>query len=552
MRIEKKRFRMKKTISVACVVLCLLLTLPAALEFSVNAGSTDVTVGPGQSIQAAINSAKAGDTIGVLPGTYNESLQINKTISLMGEDRDQTVINGQNNQFVISITANNVTIDGFTIRSNLNPSEGINVVGSQGDLISHCTIEDSQQGIALTPSITSYSSNNTISGNTIDNNQQGITLSSSGGGNTISDNLITENQGGIELTTSSNNLFSGNVILNNSGSFYGGLYLYTSGGNVFSGNTFTNNLAGETISQYCFQNIFYHNNFNDTFQVDSSSPTNIWDSGGEGNYWSNYAGHNRGDGIGIESYPVALNFRDNHPLKGWFSSPTATFQGETYQIPVISNSTISDFAFEVGTETGNKIIRFNVTGAKGTVGFSRLTIPTELITAPIVVLVGDQEIVPTWLRGQNSTFNYLYFTYSHSNQTVLIIYNQLLANFLALNATYNELLNKYTSQLPIITSLLGMNETYNELLNNYANLLGNYSQLQQSYQNLNNSYQQHVTDYDQNLQNVRNLMYIFAAATAVLILATVYFSKHSYSGPAKGPEEKKPILNEPISSAVRV
>jgi parallel beta-helix repeat protein len=555
MSIEKKRFRMKKTISVACVVLCLLLALPAAFEFSSSAASNTV-VNPSESIQAAINNAATGATIQVRSGTYNESLQINKTISLVGEDRDHTIINGQNNQFIISITANNVTIKGFTLQSTLNPSDGINVSGSQGDLITYDTIEDSQQGIAITNSITSYSSNNTISGNTIENNQQGITLSSSIG-NTFSDNLITGNsQGAIILITSSNNLFSGNVVLNNAG---GGLYLYTSGGNVFSGNTFTNNLVGETISLYCYQNILYHNNFNEAFQVDSSSPSNIWDSGGEGNYWSGYAGHDRGDGIGIESYPVAPNNRDNHPLKGWFSSPTATFQGETYQIPVISNSTISDFAFEFGTETGNKIIRYNVTGAEGTVGFSRLTIPTELITAPVVVLVGSSQIVPAWLKGQNSTFNYLYFTYSHSNQTVLIIssetldlYNQLLANFLALNATYDELLNKYTSQLPIITSLLSMNETYNELLNNYYNLLENYSQLQQSYQNLNNSYQQHVTDYDQNIQNVRSLMYIFAAATAVLILATVYFSKHSYSGPAKGSEEKKPILNKPISSVVRV
>jgi len=557
MRIEKK-IRVEKTISVVCIFF-LLLTLPAALKFSVNAAST-IVVGPSESIQAAINNATSGETIIVNPGTYNESLQINKTISLIGEDRDQTIINGQNNQFTIDIMANNVTVENFTIQSTLYPGEGINIFGSQpqGDSISQNTIEDSQYGIALTQSTTSFSSNDTISGNIIENNQYGVSLSSSIG-NTISYNLITENsEGGIApITASSNNLFSGNEVLNNSG--YGGLYLYSSGGNVFSGNTFANNPAGEHITLYCYQNIFYHNNFYEPFQVDPSSPSNIWDYDGEGNYWSNYTGQNRGDGIGIESYTVAPNNRDNDPLTGEFSSPTATFQGETYQIPVISNSTVSGFEFEVGTETGNKIIRFNVTGAEGTVGFSRLTIPTALISAPVDVLVGDREIAPTWLNGQNSTFNYLYFTYSDSNQTVLIIssetldlYYQLLANFLTLNATYTALVNNYTAQQPIITSLLGLNESYNELLSNYANLLGNYSQLEQSYQNLNNSYQQHITDYDQNLQNVRSLMYIFAAATAVLILATVYFSKHSYSGPTRGSKEKESILSKPNNSAVRV
>ena len=190
---EKKRVRAKKAFSVVCVVLCLLLTLPAAFKFSAYA-SSNVFVGPSESIQAAINSAAIGDTLLVSAGTYNESLQINKTISLIGEDRDRTIINGQNNQFIINITARNVTIKDFTIQSAVNPGVGVNIFGSQGDLISHNTIEGSQLGLAIAPSINSDSSNNTISGNTIDDNQQGITLSSSTTiGNTISDNLITGN-----------------------------------------------------------------------------------------------------------------------------------------------------------------------------------------------------------------------------------------------------------------------------------------------------------------------------------------------------------------------
>ena len=560
MRIEKKLIRFEKATSVLCIILCLLSILPSRFELSANAGSANVIVSPSESIQAAINNATTGDTILVLAGIYNESLVVNKSISLISEDRDQTIINGQNNQSIINIAADNVTIEGFTIQNalNLNPTHGIIILNSEGNVISHNRIENSQQGITATSSsndiisdniVTTNSrvgitftqcSNNTVADNIITNTILGINLLSSSS-NTISDNLITWNpQGGIALTGSSNNFFSGNVISNN----YIGLNMYSSSGNEFSGNTVANNSPGETIS-YCYSNTFYDNNFYEAFQISNSS--SIWNYGGEGNYWSDYAGHDRGDGIGIESYTVAPGNRDNYPLMGAFSSSTVTLAGETYQISVISNSTVSGLEFEVGIETGNKIIQFNVAGLEGTVGFSRIAIPRGLMSTSVIVLVGDREIAPTWLNSQDTAFSYLYFSYSHSNQTVLIIssrtldlYYQLLGNFLALNATYyalnatyHELLSNYNTQLQ--EGLSTLNNTYNELLSSYASLLGNYSQLQQSYQDLN-------TSYSQNLQNVRSLMYIFAAATAILIVIIVYFSKHVYSRPAKAPEEK-PILS---------
>lgn len=541
--------------SVMCIILCLLSILPSRFELSANAGSANVIVSPSESIQAAINNATTGDTILVLAGTYNESLVVNKSISLIGEDENKTIINGQNNQFIINITADNVTIEGFTIQNalNLNPSSGISILNSEGSVISDNRIENSQQGITVTSSnndvisdnivttnaqqgITFTScNNNTVADNIIMNSQQGITLQSSGS-NTISDNLITGNtgRGGIALIASSNNFFSGNVISNN----YAGLSIYISSGNVFSGNTVANNPTGETIS-YSYSNTFYDNNFYEAFQVSNSS--SIWDYGGEGNYWSSYTGHDRGDGIGIEPYNVDSFNRDIYPLMGAFFSSTVTFAGETYQISVISNSTVSGFEFEVGMETGNKIIQFNVAGVEGTVGFSRIAIPRGLMDTSVIILVGDREITPTWLNSQSTTLGYLYFSYPHSNQTVLIIssktmdlYKQLLDNFLALNATYYELLSNYNTQLQ--EGLSTLNNTYNELLNSYANLLGNYSQLQQSYQDLN-------TSHNQNLQNVRSIMYIFAAATAILIVIIVYFSKHVHSRPTKAPEEKEPILS---------
>jgi pectin methylesterase-like acyl-CoA thioesterase len=68
-------------------------------------------------IQEAINAASYGDTIFVKEGTYYEHITISKSISLVGEKRDTTVIDGNGIGTVIQIIANNVSIINFTIRN---------------------------------------------------------------------------------------------------------------------------------------------------------------------------------------------------------------------------------------------------------------------------------------------------------------------------------------------------------------------------------------------------------------------------------------------------
>ena len=81
-------------------------------------------------IQSAINGASPGDTIKVESGIYKENLVINKNIILMGENADNTIIDGQLKGSVISITyGSNVTMNGFTIQ-NGNSTYGGGIINN--------------------------------------------------------------------------------------------------------------------------------------------------------------------------------------------------------------------------------------------------------------------------------------------------------------------------------------------------------------------------------------------------------------------------------------
>ena len=61
--------------------------LPSAAAY----GAT-INVSPGQSIQAAVNAAHAGDTINVAAGTYHESVEIKKSLNIIGAGQGATIL----------------------------------------------------------------------------------------------------------------------------------------------------------------------------------------------------------------------------------------------------------------------------------------------------------------------------------------------------------------------------------------------------------------------------------------------------------------------------
>ena len=85
-------------------------------------------------IQAAVNAANNGDMIIVSPGEYNESIDIDKEISVIGRDHRKTVIYGEGDHRGFYVRADNVTISGFTL--NNCESQGIRMM-----MASHCHID---------------------------------------------------------------------------------------------------------------------------------------------------------------------------------------------------------------------------------------------------------------------------------------------------------------------------------------------------------------------------------------------------------------------------
>ena len=126
-------------------------------------------------------------------GTYYENIVLNKTLSLVGENRDTTIIDGNFFTPIVHITANNVTISGFTIQN------GGHIFGFEGG------------GIYIT-----NSNWNNIVDNTITNTQYGINLGGSAR-NIIINNGITANDVGIQFLddySSNNTIYHNNFIKN--------------------------------------------------------------------------------------------------------------------------------------------------------------------------------------------------------------------------------------------------------------------------------------------------------------------------------------------------
>ena len=111
-------------------------------------------------IQDAINNANNSDTVFVYNGEYNDyypdgqygyTVNVNKAITLRGENKSQTIINGTGNAITVRVSANNVVIRGFTIQNGGGSfGGGIRIMdGKIGTRIQYNIIKNNTDGIFI-------------------------------------------------------------------------------------------------------------------------------------------------------------------------------------------------------------------------------------------------------------------------------------------------------------------------------------------------------------------------------------------------------------------
>jgi len=223
------------------VLSCLLLSTRALIPGDVKAKQLVYNVNTGLNytmIQEAINAIETldGHTILVEEGTYYEHIVVNKSLSLVGANLSETVIDGGHSGNVINIVAGNVKITGFTIQNSGDDlSNGIYSTSS-GNNISYNTIINNGNGIKLY-----RSSNNSITGNNIVNNDYGVKLSWHSNSNSISENVLVDNNWGIALSfySDSNSISRNNITKNEYG-----IFLHSCSSSFLQDNLLNNNQYG--------------------------------------------------------------------------------------------------------------------------------------------------------------------------------------------------------------------------------------------------------------------------------------------------------------------
>jgi len=163
-------------------------------------------------IQWAVNAASAGDTIIVRDGIYYESITVSKHLTIKSENgSDNCIVDSGGFGDVITLYADGITIEGFTVR---------NSSGSCWPIL--------HAGIKV------FSNANRIAYNCITNNWAGVYLGSSYNNNIIANNTVSNNEVGIYLDYSSNNIIANNTVSSNNDD---GINLWSSSNNIIANNT---------------------------------------------------------------------------------------------------------------------------------------------------------------------------------------------------------------------------------------------------------------------------------------------------------------------------
>ena len=184
------------------------------------------------SIGDGVGVVGAGGEILVMPGIYDDSIEdfpivIDRPVVLRSiAGAESTVIDGGGSN-IISVTAENATIDGFTVRNGM---DGISVGGRNNTVINNIATSNAKTGISV------GGENITLINNIATSNSSGI---SPGGNNVMLINNTINNSNGFGVDAWGNNITLINNTINSNAD--GGLYLGGGCGFTLINNTASSN-----------------------------------------------------------------------------------------------------------------------------------------------------------------------------------------------------------------------------------------------------------------------------------------------------------------------
>jgi len=293
---------MHKSKSLALIIFCLFILLNVTIILTVDECKADATeiwvdddqrvpdlangtlLNPYRYIQDAINVAEDGDVIKVFPGNYPEDLTIDKSVTITNDDKPNTIIKSYStNSYMIDITADSVSLEGFTIIDLITTSHRKAVIHISPEAKNVRIIDNyinrSVAGYGIWIEGTGGDQNAVIKNNTL-NSTRGINIVDSNA-NTIYGNTVANKTGFQALRLFSSHL--NRVEKNNFYSCTHGIYSYNSSDTIIKSNEiYDNSNRGIALGTTCKRVTIENNNItnNTNYGIDlgasDSTVTNNW------------------------------------------------------------------------------------------------------------------------------------------------------------------------------------------------------------------------------------------------------------------------------------
>lgn len=302
---RKDKVRMRRLFTLTLLlILCFAIFPILQMRVVVAEPKTIVVPDDYSVIQEAIDNSVNGDVVLVKSGTYDGSIVINKSISLIGEDKEETIILGDwsLNGTVILVQDDGVIVKNLTMKAVPNSysiGRGVHLLHVQNCQVLNCNF---QSGIG----VWLYGASN----NNIRNNQ------------IIGKGVPMPNTSGIKLQQSHRNTIDGNDIRG-----------YTYGYGIFILSSTENDLVGNQISNNYYEVLLRDSNNNSIGENRISTSIHIF--------------MNPTDQGMLESYGIRLHDASNNTMRSndILSCPKGIRILFSSVHNLIENNTISDSRF---------------------------------------------------------------------------------------------------------------------------------------------------------------------------------------------------------------